>query len=100
MTKTFAGPQQIQKHDKKHLQRLADHLKSIPLLPLSPLLIFGNRKYLIALNIQDLCRANQIGGNCPISCHWLTYCQISFDKDKIGNSAILFDDVMVLVNSH
>ena len=100
MTKTFASPQQIHKHDKTHYQRLANNLKSIPLLALSPLLIFGNRKHLIALNIQDLRRANQIGGSCPISCQWLTYCQISFDKDKIENSAILFDGVTILVNSH
>ena len=99
MTKTVSNPGQMKKK-KDTLQRLANNLKSIPLLALSPLLIFGNRKYLIALNIQDLRRANQIGRNCPISCQWLTYCQISFDKDKIRNSEILFDDVTVLVNSH
>ena len=35
MTKTFSNPQQIQKQDKTHLQRLANNLNSITLLPLS-----------------------------------------------------------------
>ena len=40
MTKTFSNPQQIQKQDKIHFQRLANNLNSITLLSLSPAHLF------------------------------------------------------------